>query len=131
MPYLRDLINDHKTSEWKIQLNMHANFISSKNTGETYTIYVWSDNEEIRSGNETYALIKELFKSFLNNYQQEKIVLRKGSDFVFKSVELLVYHLHKINLKKGKSYIKSPEWVLNKRATVIQKIKIINIFSIL
>ena len=30
---------------------MHVNFISSKDTGETRTIYVWSDNEEIRSGN--------------------------------------------------------------------------------
>ena len=123
MPYLRDLINDHKTNEWKIQLNMHANFISSKDTGETRTIYVWSDNEEIRSGNETDAFIKGLFKSFLNNYQKEEIVLRKGSHFVFKSVDLQVYHLHKINLKKGKSYIKSPEWVLNKRATINPKNK--------
>ena len=22
MPYLKDLINDHKTNEWKIQINM-------------------------------------------------------------------------------------------------------------
>ena len=25
---------------------MHVNFISSKDTGETRTIYVWSDNKE-------------------------------------------------------------------------------------
>ena len=62
MPYLRDVINDHKTNEWKIQLNMHVNFISSKETGETRTIFVWSDNEEIRSGNEIDDIIKELFK---------------------------------------------------------------------
>ena len=58
IPYLSDLINDHKTirnesNEWKIQINMHVNFVSSKDTGETCTIYAWSDNEEIRSGNET------------------------------------------------------------------------------
>ena len=30
-PYLSDMINDHKTqSEWKIQLTMRINFISSK-----------------------------------------------------------------------------------------------------
>ena len=56
MPYLSDLINDHKairneSKEWKIQINMHGNFISSKDTGETCTIFVWSDNEEIRLGN--------------------------------------------------------------------------------
>ena len=53
MPYLSDLINDHKTirnnsNEWKIQINMHVNFISSNDTGEIRTIFVWSNNEEIR-----------------------------------------------------------------------------------
>ena len=66
MPYLSDLINDHKTirnnsNEWKIQINMHVNFVSSNDTGEIRTIFVWSDNEEIRSGNETDDIIKELF----------------------------------------------------------------------
>ena len=28
------------------------NFISSKDKGETHTIFVWNNNEEIRSGNE-------------------------------------------------------------------------------
>ena len=35
IPYLLDIINDHKTTqsgEWKIQLNMYVNFISSKDT---------------------------------------------------------------------------------------------------
>ena len=31
----------------------HVNFVSSKDKGETRTIVVWSDNEEIRSGNKT------------------------------------------------------------------------------
>ena len=65
MPDLRDLINDHKTNEWKIQINMQVTFISFKDTGETRTIFVQSDNKEIRSGNEAYDIIKELLKSFL------------------------------------------------------------------
>ena len=100
---------------------MHVNFISSKNTWEIRTIYVWSDNEEIRQGNELDDLIKELFKSFLNNCQKEEIILRNGSDFVFESVDLLSYTFHKISLKRGKSYIKSPQWVINKRATINPK----------
>ena len=44
MPYLRDLINDHKTHEWKIQTNMQVHFISSNETGENRTIFVWIDN---------------------------------------------------------------------------------------
>ena len=102
--YLRDLINDHKairneSKEWKIQINMHVNFISSNDTGEIRTIFVWSDNEEIRSGNETDDIIKGLLNSFLNNYQKEETILRNGSGFVFKSVDLLFYHVHKTSLK--------------------------------
>ena len=40
MPYLSDLINEHKTKEWKIQINIHVNFFSSNDTGETGSIFV-------------------------------------------------------------------------------------------
>ena len=128
MPYLSDLINDHKairneSNEWKIQINMHVNFISSKDTGEICTIFVWSDNEEIRPGNETDDIIKGLLNSFLNNYQKEDTVLREGSGFVFESVDLLSYTFHKTSLKRGKSCIKSFEWVLRKRAVINKKNK--------
>ena len=32
---------------------MHVDFVSSKDNGENRTIFVWSDNEEIRLGSET------------------------------------------------------------------------------
>ena len=134
MLYLSHLINDHKATRnesknWKIQINMHVNVVSSKGTGETRTIFVWSDNEEIRSGNETDDIINGLFNSFLINYQQEEMILRNGSDIVFESVDWLSYSFHKIILKRGKSYIKSPEWVINKRTTINPKNKDNKIFS--
>ena len=51
-PYLSNLINENKaiennSNEWKIQINMDVNFISSNDTGETCTIFVWSDNEKL------------------------------------------------------------------------------------
>ena len=121
-PYLSDLINDQKaiennSNEWKIQINMHVNFVSSNDTGEIHTIFVWSDNEEIRLGNETDDIIKRLINSFLNNYQKEEIILRNGSNFVFESVDLLSYHIHKTSLKRD------PEWLVNKRATINKKNK--------
>ena len=64
-----------------------------------------SDNEEIRSDNETDDIIKELLKSFLNNYQKEEIILKKESGFIFESVELLSYSFHKISSKRGISYM--------------------------
>ena len=102
---------------------MHVNFISSNDTGEIHTIFVLSDNEEIRLGTETDDIIKGLINSFLNNYQKEEIILRNGSNFVFESVDLLSYHIHKTSLKRENSYIKSSEWLINKRVTINPKNK--------
>ena len=68
---------------------MYLNFISFKDTGETRTIYVWSDNEKILIGNKIDDIINYLFKSSLDNYQKEQKIMRKGSEFSFESVELL------------------------------------------
>ena len=68
--------------------NMHDNFISSRDTGETHIYYVWSDNVSIIQGEDINAIIRENVKSFLHNYQQELKII-KGSDFVFVSVDLL------------------------------------------
>ena len=94
---------------------MRVNFISSKDTGETRTIYVWSNNESIMWGSHTDNIIRELFESFLNNYQNEEQII-KGSDFNFERFDLMDYKLYKVSLKRGGSYIKSPEWLINKRA---------------
>ena len=55
---------------------MSVNFISSNDTGDIRTFFVWSDNEEIRSGNEPDDIIKRLLKSFLTNYQKEEKILK-------------------------------------------------------
>ena len=103
---------------------MHINFISTNDAGEIRTFYVTSDNsKETRSGNETHEIITKLIKSFLDNYQEEDKILRNGNNFVFDSVDLLEVHIHKASLKREKSYIKSPEWILNKRATINPKNK--------
>ena len=113
-PYLSDLINKNKaietsSNEWKIQIDMHINFVPLNATGEIRTVFVRSDNEEIRLGNETDDTVKQIIISFLNNYQTEELILRNGSNFAFESVGLLSYHIHKTSLKRGNSYINSPE----------------------
>ena len=69
-------------------------------------------------GNETNDIIKEFFKYFLDNYQKEVQITRGGSDFIFESVNLLYYSLHKTRLKRGKSYINSSKWLEIKRVTI-------------
>ena len=122
--HLYDLINDHRIARrvWKIQISMRVNFISSKDTGETCTIYVWSDNVSIMRGVDTNNIIREIFLSFLCNYQEELKII-KGSNFVFESVELIDYKLHRVCLRRGGSYVKSPEWLANKKAAINPKNK--------
>ena len=76
---------------------MSIRFISSNDTREIRTIHVWSDNEEIRLGNETDDIVEGVLNSFLTNYQKEMAILRDGSNFVFESVDLLTYYIHKIS----------------------------------
>ena len=101
---------------------MRVNFISSKDTGETRTIYVWSDNVSIMQGKDTDDIIRELFRSFLHNYQEELNII-KGSDSVFETVELMDYKLQRVRLRRGGSYIKSSEWLLHKGETIKPKNK--------
>ena len=42
----------------------------------------------------------------------------KGSEFVFDYVHLLYYKCHKINPNRSGSYIDSPDWIKNKKATI-------------
>ena len=60
---LYDLINDHEIARkvWKIQISMCVSFISSKGTGETRAIYVWSNNTKIMWGSDTDNIIRKLF----------------------------------------------------------------------
>ena len=66
--------------------------------------------------------IRDVFSSFLHNYQEE-LKMIKGRDFVFESVDLMDYKLHRVHLRRGGSYIKSPEQLANKKATINPKNK--------
>ena len=59
--------------------------------------------------NEIDNIIKEPFESFLDNCQNEEQIMRGGSNFILENVELIDYKLHKISLKRGKSYIEPSE----------------------
>ena len=75
--YLGDIINDYKTQgEWKIQLTMIINVISSKVSDEIRTMHTKSNNIQIIiciQGNETDESNEERFESLLQKYQEEKV----------------------------------------------------------
>ena len=66
---------------------------------------------------EADEVIKELFDSLKNRYQNN-LESMKGSEFAFDYVHLLYYKCHKINPNRGGSYIDSPDWIKNKKATI-------------
>ena len=101
---------------------MIINFICSKDSDEIRTVCTKSNNIEIMMSNEVDEIVEELFESLLQKYQEGLEEKMRGSEFVFDSVDLLHYNLHKIiSLNKGASYIDSPKWLKNKKATVNPK----------
>ena len=117
------MINDYKSKcEWKIQLTAEINFTSLKpDSDETRIMHTKSNNTEIRIGDDTNVVIKELFRSFLQRYQeglQEKI---RSSEFEFDGVNLLYYDFDKIILNRGGSYIESAKWIKDKKSTIKPK----------
>ena len=102
-PYLAEMINDYKSKgEWKIQLTAEINFTSLKpDSDETRIMHTKSDSTEFIIGSDTNDVIKELFKSFLQRYQESLQENMKGSEFEFDDVNLLYYDFN------------SPEWIKN------------------
>ena len=96
-PYLKELINDNKNKgEWKIQLTTQINFISLRpGSNETHVMHTKSINEEFMNGSDTDEIIKELFKSLLQRYQENLQEKMKGSDFAFDGVNYLYYNFNK------------------------------------
>ena len=122
-PYLADMINNYKSKgEWKIKLTAEINFTSLKpDSNEKRIMHTKSDNTEIRIGDDTNDVIKELFKSFLQRYQgslQEKM---RGSEFEFDGVNLLYYHFNRISLNRGASHVEFAKWIKNKKSTINPK----------
>ena len=105
------MTNDYKSKgEWKIQLTAEINFTSLKpDSDETRIMHTKSDNEKIMVGSDTNDVIKELFKPFLQRYQEGVQEKMKGSTFEFDGVNLLYYDFNKTSLNRGGSYIDFPE----------------------
>ena len=77
-------------------------------------MHLKSDNIEIKINDETDEVIKELFDSLKNRYQNN-LETMKGSEFVFDYVQLFYHKDHKINLNLGGTYIDSSDWIKTKK----------------
>ena len=113
-PHLKDMIDYYKSKgEWKIQITMRIIFISFIDKNQTQLMHTKGDNVEIMNGTDTNEGINELINSFMKRYQEGLETKTKGSSYIFERVDVLEYHLHKISLNRGSSYIDSPKWIKN------------------
>ena len=95
-------------------MTAEINFISLKpGSDETRIMHTKSDNTEITIGNDNDDIIEELFKSFIQKYEENLQNKMRGSDFEF----------DEISLNRGGSYIDSPKWLKDKKSTINPKNK--------
>ena len=94
-------------------MTAEINFISLKpGSDETRIMHTRSDNIEIMIGDDNDDIIEELFKSFLQKYEENLQNKMRGSDFEFDGVNFLYYDFNKISLDRGGSYINSPTFYI-------------------
>ena len=67
-------------------------------------------------GSDTENIIDTLFNTILNRIQQAmETSNERGSGFTHDSVGFLYYHFQRIDIRRGGSYIASPNWTVNKK----------------
>ena len=121
-PYLEDLINEKKNKgEWKLQLTAKISFVSLKpDSDETRLMHTRSNAPEFMNGSETAKIIESLYRSLLQNYNDNLQEKMKGSDFVFNGINYFYYDFNRVSIGKDGSYIDFPKWLKDKKSTVNQ-----------
>ena len=93
IPYLSELIEKKNTNQ-KIQLDVGINFKHTVDREIKYTFHIKSKNMEILPGDNVNDIIKELTASLFENYEEEILILRNGSGYVYDNVEVLGILFH-------------------------------------
>ena len=105
-----------------MQLSAEINFISLKPGSDgTRVMYTRSNNEEFMSGDDTNEIIKLLFESFLQRFEENLQNKMRGSEFEFDGINFFYCSFNKTSIYRGGTYIDSPKWLKDKKSTIIPK----------
>ena len=105
-----------------MQLSAEINFISLKPVSdEIRVMYTRSDNEEFMSGDDTNEIIKLLFESFLQRFEENLQNKMRGSEFEFDGINFFYYCFNKTSIYRGGTYIDLPKWLKDKKSTINPK----------
>ena len=102
----------------KFSQQLQLTFISSKDAEEEHAMHSSSDSIKFTSYSDADEVIDKLFKSLRSKYQENLKTSIKGSDFIFHSVQLMYCKCHRVNFKRGGSYIDYPDWIKKKKVTI-------------
>ena len=108
------------SSTRKIHLPIAINFISSEDAEEERVNHSSVSNIKFISYNDI-SKVDDLFDPLLSRYQGNLQTLMTGSDFIFDLVQLTYCRCHKVNFRRGGSYIDFAEWVKKKKSNTESK----------
>ena len=75
-------------------------------------------NVPVMMGSDTNKIVKEIFESIIQKYQELMEYSAKNSGLILESVELMNYDINKITINRGGSDIESPAWLKSKKCTI-------------
>lgn len=116
-PNLNRLLHTHRI-KWKVQLAIVNEYLSLTDNDDEQKMYRETDNITIMIGtNINGSIIKKFFQSPFKKYQ-ESIQVMNCSHNAYDSIEKFYYKFHKISLTRRSSYIPTPKWMKNQKATL-------------
>ena len=116
-PHLKVLIDNHKVHETKIQIDMGFNMVHLDNN-RRITHFSRSENVICTPSSNTNEILGLLLTSLHEKMINDIELSRENSSYVFESIEECNIHFHKIDLRRGSSFIEQPAWLKNKKATI-------------
>ena len=122
IPYLKMLIDENKVYEQNIQLDLGFNMVHMSDSRKI-TYFSCSDNIICMPSSNTNEIIEQLLTSLHKKFDDDLVLSRESSSFVYESIEECNIHFHKINLSRCASFIDTPEWLKIKKL-LIRKILI-------
>ena len=119
-PCLAMLIDENKVDEQKMQVDIGFNMkhIDDK---RRITHFSKSDNVICMPSSDTNQILDHLLTSLYERYQVDLRTSRTSGGFVSESVEEFNMHFHKIDLRRGASYIETPDLLKNKKCVINPK----------
>ena len=117
-PNLTILIDENKMMhEQKVQSDIGFNIVHIDDKRRN-THFSSSDNMTCILSSDTSKILDLLLTSLYEKYQEDLSISCTSSSFVFESVEECNIHFHKIDLRRGATYIEAPDWLKNKKAVI-------------